>query len=71
VHAIVIPEKGAAQINEDTVKTSAGAVFNIPICREKSLLNAIDYLKNSGLKIIACTEKSSQNIYDLDFIILI
>ena len=62
VDGIVIPESGSAQINADAIKTSAGALNYIKICRSKNLINLIKYLKNSGLKIIAATEKA-ENIY--------
>jgi 23S rRNA (guanosine2251-2'-O)-methyltransferase len=57
-HAIVIPEKGSARITADAVKTSAGALHSFPVCREKSIVRAIEYLKESGLKIICAGEKS-------------
>jgi len=58
VHAIVIPEKGMARIGGDAVKTSAGAIHHIPICRVESLSNTVQFLKNSGIKIVAATEKA-------------
>jgi 23S rRNA (guanosine2251-2'-O)-methyltransferase len=57
-HAIVIPEKGSARITADAVKTSAGALHTFPVCREKSIVRTIEFLKESGLKIISATEKS-------------
>ena len=57
-HAIIIPEKGSARITADAVKTSAGALHLLPVCREKNLAETIEYLKNSGLKIICANEKS-------------
>lgn len=60
VHAVVIPEKGMAQIGADAVKTSAGALHSVPVCKVKSLQNAIQFLKNSGIRIIAATEKATQ-----------
>lgn len=66
VDAIVIPEKGSAQINSDAVKTSAGALNHIPVCREKSLVSAVHYLKESGIRVIACTEKTDQSMYTVD-----
>lgn len=66
VDAIVIPEKGAAQINADAVKTSAGALLNIPICRSKDLISTIKFLKNSGLKIIAATEKGEKLFFQTE-----
>ncbi|MBK5286746.1 MAG: 23S rRNA (guanosine(2251)-2'-O)-methyltransferase RlmB [Bacteroidia bacterium] len=67
VHAIVIPYRGAAQINSDAVKTSSGALNIVPVCREKNLSTAIDYLKESGLQIIACTEKAKEDYFKTDF----
>lgn len=59
VQAIVIPEKGMARIGADAVKTSAGAIHSLPVCRVKSLGSVIRFLKDSGLKIVASTEKAS------------
>lgn len=67
VHAVVIPVKGSAQVNADAVKTSSGALLRIPLCREKSLPSSVEYLKNSGFKIISCTEKTNHLIYDADY----
>ena len=47
------------------VKTSAGAIFNIPLCRVENLIDAIYYLQGSGIKVIGATEKSSSLLYDL------
>ncbi|KAA6343643.1 putative TrmH family tRNA/rRNA methyltransferase [termite gut metagenome] len=57
VDAVIIPIKGSAAVNADAVKTSAGALHTLPVCREQSLKNTIRFLKNSGFKIIAATEK--------------
>jgi 23S rRNA (guanosine2251-2'-O)-methyltransferase len=59
-NAIIIPEKGSARITADAVKTSAGALHTFPVCREKSIVRAIEYLKESGLKVICAGEKSGQ-----------
>lgn len=66
VDFIVIPSRGAAQINADAVKTSAGALNRIPVCREENLKNTIEYLKESGLQIIACHEKTSNYHFNAD-----
>ncbi len=66
VDAIIIPQRGAAQIGADAVKTSAGALFKIPICKVASLKGAITYLQESGIQIICAAEKFSQNCYDVD-----
>jgi 23S rRNA (guanosine2251-2'-O)-methyltransferase len=57
-HAIMISEKGSARITADAVKTSAGALHSFPVCREKSIVRAIEYLKESGLKVFCASEKS-------------
>ena len=67
VNAIIVPSKGSAQINPDAVKTSAGALFNIPICRQESLQKTVKFLQESGLEIVCCTEKTDQLIYSIDF----
>jgi 23S rRNA (guanosine2251-2'-O)-methyltransferase len=64
VHAVVIPAKGSALLNSDTVKSSAGAIYTLPICRSENLKDTLDYLKNSGLKILAATEKGDNIYYD-------
>ncbi len=67
VDAILIPVKGGAMINGDAIKTSAGALNHIPVCRENNLITAINHLKNRGLSIISCSEKTDKIIYDIDF----
>lgn len=67
VHAIVIPNRGAAQINADAIKTSAGALHKVPVCREENLKTVIGFLKESGLQIISCTEKASDYYFQIDF----
>lgn len=60
VHAVIIPEKGMAAIGGDAVKTSAGAIHHMPVCRSVNLTDTIRYLKESGIRIIAASEKSSR-----------
>lgn len=67
VNFIIIPSRGAAQINADAVKTSAGALHRIAVCREENLKNTIEFLKESGLQIVACHEKTDTNVYEADF----
>ena len=59
-HAVVFPSKGSARIGADAVKTSAGAIHHIPICRVHSLKSTISFLQQSGIKVVAATEKSSK-----------
>lgn len=67
VHTIVIPKKGAAQINEEAIKSSAGALTKIPICREQSLSSAIDTLELSGITLFASNLGGKDMVYDCDF----
>ncbi len=67
VHAVLIPEKGSAGINADAVKTSAGALYKIPICRTRSLRETLIKLKDSGLQIISASEKAEKYYYQTDF----
>jgi len=67
VHAIVIPAKGAAPINADALKTSAGALTRIPVCRVPNLRTALYYLKDSGIQIVSATEKATKLVYDCEF----
>lgn len=62
VHAIIIPLKRSAGVNEDAIKTSAGVLNYLPVCRVHSLKEAVSFLKSSGLKLVACTEKAKSNI---------
>ncbi len=61
-NAIIIPEKGSARITADAVKASAGALNSFPVCREKSIIRSIEYLKASGLKAVCATEHSGSII---------
>ena len=61
VDAIVVPLKGGAALNGDAVKTSAGALLKIPVCREHNIVNALKFIASSGIKVVAATEKASQN----------
>ena len=65
--AILIPEKGSAQVNPDAMKTSAGALSIIPVCRTADLVRSIKYLKNAGLKITGASEKAQMDFYQADF----
>lgn len=67
VDAIIVPRSGSAPITDDTVKTSAGAIFNVPISKVDHLKDVIFYLKASDVKIIGATEKTDDAIYAIDF----
>lgn len=68
-HAMLVPTRGAARIGADTVKTSAGAVYHIPICRTSSIVNEIKNLKKSGLQIVCATEKADVLFTSIDLTI--
>lgn len=63
---IIISKNGAAPVNGDTIKTSAGAVFNIPICKVDHIKDAVFYLQGSGVMTVGATEKAEKEIYDVD-----
>ncbi len=65
--AVVITAKNSARINEDTVKISAGAILNIPICREKNMFEVVRILKDNGIKIFATDLKGADSIEQTDF----
>lgn len=64
--ALVIQSRGNALIGGDAMKTSAGALNILPVCREENLKNTISILKESGIRVIGCTEKTDNVIYDID-----
>lgn len=65
--AIVIPTKGSVSVNADAVKTSAGALLSIPVCRETNLTEAVKYLKQCGFHAVAATEKGDRYYTEADF----
>lgn len=67
VNGIIIPKQGSAPVNGDTVKTSVGAVFNVPICKVDHVKDAIFHLQASGIKTVAATEKTNETLYDVNF----
>ncbi len=64
--ALIVPERGGAQLNADTVKTSAGALNHIAVCRCRDMKETIRFLKDSGLKIVAVTEHGSVSYVHAD-----
>ncbi|MEI7897196.1 MAG: 23S rRNA (guanosine(2251)-2'-O)-methyltransferase RlmB [bacterium] len=66
VDGLVLPARGSAQINSDAIKTSAGALYKLPVVRSQNLKDTILFLKNSGLTIISATEKSDKDYTSVD-----
>ena len=66
VHSIVIGDKHSAPINNIVAKTSAGAIFSIPICKHSDLLSSIKYLKDYGIRILATSDRAGKPIYEQD-----
>ena len=66
-HALVVPSNGSALINADAMKTSAGALARLMVCREKSLVTSLEYLQNAGVQVFASDLKGKQPIYKMDF----
>ncbi len=61
--AIIIPEKGSATVTDEAIKTSAGALLHLPVCRSQNLFQTIKHLKDSGLQIICGTEKANKELF--------
>lgn len=67
VDAIVIPERGSVSVGADAVKTSAGALHRIPVCRERSMRNTVRFLQENGYKVVAASEKADINYTQADY----
>lgn len=66
-HGLIVPLKNSAPVNADAIRSSAGALTSIPVCRVGSIRNTIKMLQNEGYTVVAATEKSSKLLYDADF----
>ncbi len=67
VDCIIVPEQNSAAINSDAMKTSSGALNNIKICRTWNLKMTLQMLKDSGIQIVSCTEKTNNKIYSVNY----
>lgn len=67
VDAIVIPERNSVSVTPDALKTSAGGLFYVPVCREKSIVEAVRYLRDNGYRIVAATEKGAEDYTKADY----
>ena len=67
VDCIIVPEQNSAAINSDAMKTSSGALNNIKICRTWNLKMTLQMLKDSGIQIVSCTEKTNNEIYSVNY----
>lgn len=67
VTGIIIGDKGNAPITSDAMKTSAGALNHLPVCRENDLKKTLKFLRDNGIMVVACTEKADNNIYEAEF----
>lgn len=67
VDAVVVPMRGGLMINADAMKTSAGALNSLPVCREFSLAEAIRFIKSSGVKVVAVTKGAKKSYQKVDY----
>lgn len=67
VNGIIIQNNGSAPVNAETIKTSAGAAFKVPICKVNHIKDALFLMQAEGIKTVAATEKTTASIYDVDF----
>jgi 23S rRNA (guanosine2251-2'-O)-methyltransferase len=67
VDAILVPSKGSASINADAIKTSSGALHQIPVCRTNDLTASLKFLRNCGLRLVGASEKAEETYFNIDF----
>ena len=67
INAVVIPFRGGAQINAEAMKTSAGALSNLHVCRETTIEKAVDFLQLNGIQIFSSTLNATKQINEVDF----
>ena len=67
VHAIVVPQNGGALLNADAMKSSAGALSRIAVCREKTMSAVLDYLGQSGVSVVASDLSAKKKVFEVDF----
>ena len=67
VSVIVIPDRESVSVNADAVKTSAGALNYLPVCRERNLVSAVKFLRDSGFKIVGTSDKNPINYTHADY----
>ena len=65
--AIVVPARGGAAINGDAIKTSAGALHSLPVCKVENMQDALRYLRDSGVTLVAATEHATKLYTEADF----
>lgn len=66
IDGIILPRRNSVSVTPDAVKTSAGGLFYVPVCRERSLAEAVEYLRQSGVKIVAASEKAAIDYTESD-----
>lgn len=67
VNGLVIAERGSVSVGADAIKTSAGALMSLPVCRERSVASAVRFLKDSGFNVVAVSEKANINYTLADY----
>ena len=66
-HGLITPLKNSAPVNAEAIRSSAGALTTIPVCRVGSVRNPLKQLQTAGFQVVAATEKSRKLLYDADF----
>ena len=66
VHAIVVPSRNTAQLGADAMKTSAGALNYIPVCRVENLKTTLKNIRENGIQVMACSEKAEESVFETD-----
>ncbi len=68
VHGMILPQKRTSMLTADTVKTSSGALYHLPVCRTDNIKETLDYLRKSGLQLIAASERAEKIYFEVDYI---
>ncbi len=68
VHGMILPQKRSSMLTADTIKTSSGALYHLPVCRTDSVKEILNYLRESGLQLVAASENAEKSFFEIDFI---
>ncbi len=68
VHGMILPHKRSPMLTADTIKTSSGALYHLPVCRTVSIKETLDYLRQSGIKLVAASERAEKSYFEIDYV---
>ena len=68
VHGMILPQKRTSMLTADTIKTSSGALYHLPVCRTDNIKETLDYLRKSGLQLVAASERAEKSYFEVDYL---